>query len=173
MGSSTQVIQQLTCTSFLPSPLLPLPPPLAPLPTAPPPLTPPRSCPLSLLPTSMESLTTTPRLTSRRLRPRMPMVLSRAPSPSPSLTAVSRPQPTLLTMLMALLLRSPTRAPLSTPLSPREDMDMLPPWCLLLPLLTSLLLPTSLLGSKFYCAINNLLYLLKSFSNKMNKYEIL
>merc|ERR1712025_1211115 len=148
MGSSTQVIQQLTCTSFLPSPLLP--PPLAPLPTAPPPLTPPRSCPLSLLPTSMESQMTTPRLTSRRLRPRMPTVLSRAPSPSPSLTAVSRPPPTLLTMSMALLLRSPTRAPLSTPLSQREDMDMPPLWCLLLPLLTSLL------GNKFYCAINNL-----------------
>merc|ERR1712025_175284 len=160
MGSSTQVIQQLTCTSFLPSPLLPL--PLAPLPTAPPPLTPPRSCPLSLLPTSMESQMTTPRLTSRRLRPRMPTVLSRAPSPSPFLTAVSRPPPTLLTMSMALLLRLPMRAPLSTPLSPREDMDMLLPWCLLLSLLTSQL------GSKFYCAINNLLYLFESFPNKIN-----
>merc|ERR1712128_399080 len=126
MGSSLLVLTQATCTSSSPLPLWPLLLLLALQPTEPLHLMLLSSFPLSLMPMSMEWLMTTLRPTSRRLRPRMQMVLSRAPTPSPSLTAVSRPPPTLLTMSMVLLLRSPIRAHLSTPLSQQQDMAMPP-----------------------------------------------
>merc|ERR1712106_889142 len=127
MGSSLLVLTQATCTSSSPLPLLPPPLLQAPLLMEPLPLMPQlRSSPLSLMPMNMEWLMTTQRLTSRRASPRTPTEMLPAPTPSPSLTAVSRPPPTLLTTPMVLLLRSPTRAPLSTPLHPREDMATLP-----------------------------------------------
>merc|ERR1712048_1530883 len=153
MGSSLLTVKQTTCSGsllLLPWPIQPQ--QQAPLPMAPLTLFMPlplwRSCPLSPMPMSMGWLMTTPRPTLRRLRPRTLKAESLAPSPSPSLTAVSRPPSTPLTITMALLLRSPTRAPLFTPLSPREGMAMLP--LLWLPLLTSLHLSllTSLEGSK-------------------------
>merc|ERR1711892_74271 len=126
MGSSLLLLTQATCTSSSPLPLWPLPLLQAPL-MEPLPLMPQlRSCPLSPLPMNMEWLMTTLRLTSRRPSPRMPTEMFSDPSPSPSLTAVSRPPSTPLTTPMASLLRSPTQAHLSTPQSLQEDMAMLP-----------------------------------------------
>merc|ERR1719206_960151 len=119
-----------------------------PPPPPPPPPTRRRSFPLSHSPTSMESLTTTPRLTSRRLRLRMLRARLLDLSPSLSLTAGSRPPPILLITTMGLLLRSPTREPLSTPQSPRKATDTLPP-STRLPLSMPLPLPTSLLLNLF------------------------
>merc|ERR1712106_697385 len=125
MGSSLLVLTQATCTSSSPLPLWPLPQALHPM--EPLPLMPQlRSSPLSLMPMSMEWLMTTLRITSRRPSPRMPTEMFSDLSPSPSLTAVSRPQSTPLTTPMVSLLRSPTRAHLSTPQSQQEDMAMLP-----------------------------------------------
>merc|ERR1712106_36766 len=127
MGSSLLVLTQATCTSSSPSPLWPLPLLLAPHPTEPLPLMPQlRSFPLSLMPMNMEWLMTTLRITSRRPSPRMPTEMFSDLSPSPSLTAVSRPPSTPLTTPMVSLLKSPTQAHLSTPLSQQEDMAMLP-----------------------------------------------
>merc|ERR1711970_252799 len=98
-----------------------------PLPLTTPPLsTRRRSSPLSHSPTSMESLMTTLRPTSRRPRPRMPRARLPDLSPSLSLTAESRPPPTLLITTMDLLPRSPTREPQYTHQSPRKDTDTLP-----------------------------------------------
>merc|ERR1712117_327399 len=83
------------------------------------------------------------RISSRK--PRLRMLRAKLPDLSPllSLTEESRPPPTLLTTTMGLLLRLPMREPLSTHLSLRKDMDMLPLSTRLL-LYTSLLLPTML-----------------------------
>merc|ERR1712106_627894 len=125
MGSSLLVLTQATCTSS--SPLWPLPLLQALHPMEPLPLMPQlRSSPLSLMPMSMEWLMTTLRITSRRPSPRMPTEMFSDLSPSPSLTAVSRPPSTPLTTPMVSLLKSPTQAHLSTPLSQQEDMAMLP-----------------------------------------------
>merc|ERR1711994_1214880 len=140
-----------TCTSSsLPPPswpqlLLTAPQPMAPLPPTTLPLLtrPRRSSTLSHSPTSMESLMTTLRPTSRRLRARLLDL-----SPSLSLTAESRPPPTLLTTTMDLLPRSPTREPQSTPQSPRKATDTLPQSTRLLQP-TPLPLPTSPLLNLF------------------------
>merc|ERR1711970_1188797 len=130
MGSSSSTLAS-KCSRFLPPlPLWPLLPPMAPQPTVPPQLTTLplltsqlRSCPLSHTPTSMVSLMTTLRLTSRRPRPRM--LKARLLDLSPSLfpTAVSRPPPTPPTTTTDSSLRSPTREPQSTPQSPQVDTD--------------------------------------------------
>merc|ERR1711892_1025205 len=127
MGSSLSVHTQATCTSSSPLSLWPLPLLQAPHPTEPLPLMLQlRSCPLSLMPMSIVWLMTTLRPTSRKPRPRISTEMLPALSPSPSLTAVSRPPPTPLTTPTVSLLRSPTRAPLSTPQSLQEDMATLP-----------------------------------------------
>merc|ERR1712038_2063393 len=116
------------------------------------------SSPLSHSPTSMESLMTTLRPTSRRLRPRMLRARLLDLSPSLSLTAESRPPPTLLITTMDLLPRSPTREPQSTPQSPRKDTDTLPQSTRLLqptplPLPTSPLLNLFCAGTRTYLLI--------------------
>merc|ERR1711862_521938 len=74
-------------------------------------------------------------------------------SPLLSLMEESRPPPTLLTTTMGSLLRLPMREPLSTHLSLRKDMDMLP-LSTRLPLYTSLLLPTMPKKTHQYLFIN-------------------
>merc|ERR1712106_165359 len=127
MGRHISFSEKATCTSSLPWPLWPLPLLQAPHPMEPLPLMLQlRSFPLSLMPMSMVWLMTTLRPTSRKPRPRISTEMLPALSPLPSLTAVSRPPPTPLTTPTVSLLRSPTRAPLSTPQSLQEDMAMLP-----------------------------------------------
>merc|ERR1739844_167717 len=143
MGSLTQA-QTTTCTSSS-SPLLSSPWlwPTTPQPTPPPPFTTllqptrRRSSPPSLSPTSTEWLMTTARPTSRRQSHKMAMASSLVASWLLFPTAGSRPQPTPLTTTTDSSLMSPTRAPQSTPQSPRRDTDTPPP------LPTSLLPPTS------------------------------
>merc|ERR1712025_196483 len=149
---------QASCTSSLPLPLplwlllimLLLPLPMELQPTLHQPMLPPSMWRRSSLPSPLLMntvwLMTTPRLTSRRLRLKMLKERLLDLSPLLSLTDVSRLPPTLLTTTMDLLLRSPMRAPLCTPLSPRRDMVTTPPLptrppslLMLLPLLTSLL----------------------------------
>merc|ERR1719154_585339 len=77
------------------------------------------------MPMSMEEPMTTQRLTSRRPKPRMLRARSLDLSPSPSLTAGSRPPPTPLTTTTDSLLRSLMKVPQSTPQNPRKDTDTL------------------------------------------------
>merc|ERR1712038_1785033 len=139
MGSSVNNHLLPTCTRLLcfwPLWLLPLLTTLQPMAPLPQPITQHqptnqlRSSPLSPTPTSMVWLMTTPRLTSRRPRPRMPTVLLPDPSPSLFPTVVSRPQPTPMTTTMVSSPRLPTAERPSTPQSPREDtatpLPMLP-----------------------------------------------
>merc|ERR1712173_346199 len=152
MGSHSPTLT--SCTSSLlpllsslwPPLLVPQPMVLPPHTTQPLPLTRRRSFPLSHSPMSMEWPMTTPRLTSRRPRPRMLRARLLALSPLLFLMAESRPPPTLLTTTMDLLLRLPMRVPLSTHQSPRKDTDTLLPSTrpLLLPSLLQLTMPKNL-----------------------------
>merc|ERR1712044_19991 len=85
-----------------------------------------RSFLLNHLPMSMVLLMTTPKLTSRR--PKLRMLREKFQDLSQSLfpMAESRPPHTQPTTTMDLLLRSPMKAPLCTPQSPKKDTDMLP-----------------------------------------------
>merc|ERR1712203_1052632 len=135
MGSLVNSSHLQTCTSWYSSLLCPPPWLLAPLPQgmATPPPMPQRNSPLSPTPTSTVWPMTTPRLTSRRPRPRMPTVLLLDLSPSLFPTVVSRPPPTMPTMSTVSSPRGPTREPLSTPQSPREGTATPPPPPQLLP----------------------------------------
>merc|ERR1711936_1069625 len=101
--------------------LLDLPPTEPPLPTLL------RSFPPSLMLTSTEWLMTTARPTSRRQKHKMPTVSSLVASWLLFLTAESRPPPTPLITSTDSSLMSPTRAPQSTPQSPRRDTATTPP----------------------------------------------
>merc|ERR1712156_1011272 len=85
-----------------------------------------RSFLLNHLPMSTALLMTTPKLTSRRQRLKMPREKFQDLSQSLFPMAESRPPHTQPTIITDLLLRSPMKAPLFTPQSPKRATDMLP-----------------------------------------------
>merc|ERR1712073_76618 len=85
-----------------------------------------RSFLLNHLPMSTVSLMTTPKLTSRRQKLRMLREKFQDLLQSLFPMAESRPPHTQPTTTMDLLLRSPMKAPLFTPQSPKRDTDMQP-----------------------------------------------